>query len=208
MLEDFHFKPLHQRIEPLALTLLQAEGRFAGVNYLAIKVNPNQIQKGLAFIEETWQAFAPEYPLVYDFMDDRIEALYRQEIKVGEGIRLLTVIEILLACLGLFGLSLFTMEQKTKEIGMRKVLGASAFSLVLMLSRELIRWIGLASLIAFPIAWFVMHRWLQSFEYRTEIGWISFVLSTLLVLLVSLLTVGYQSVRATRANLIEFLRYE
>ncbi len=208
VLEDFHFKPLHQRIEPLALTLLHTEGRFAGVNYLAIKVNPNQIQEVLAYIDETWKDFAPAYPLGYDFMDDQIEALYRQEIKVGEGIRMLTVIEISLACLGLFGLSLFTAEQKTKEISVRKVLGASALGLVLMLSRELIRWIGFASLIAFPMAWFVMHRWLQNFEYRTEIGWISFVFSTLLVLLVSLLTVGYQSIRAARANLVDSLQHE
>ena len=208
ILEDFHFKPLHQRIEPLALTLLKDEGRFAGVNYLAIKIDPNLIPEVLAYIGETWQDFAPEYPLAYNFMDDRIEALYRQEIKVGEGIRMLTIIEIFLACLGLFGLSLFTAEQKTKEIGVRKVLGASSHSLVFMLFRELIRWIIFASLIAFPVAWYVMHIWLQNFEYRTEIGWTSFALSILMVLLVSLLTMGYHLVCASRANPVETLRYE
>jgi len=208
ILEDFHFKPLHQRIEPLALTLLKDEGRFAGVNYLAIKIDPNQIPEVFAYIRGTWQEFAPEYPLAYNFMDDRIEALYRQETKVGEGIRMLTVIEILLACLGLFGLSLFTAEQKTKEIGVRKVLGASSHSLVFMLFRELIRWIVFASLIAFPMAWYVMHRWLQNFEYRTEVGWTSFAVSTLMVLLVSMLTMGYHLVCASRTNPVDSLRYE
>ena len=208
ILEDFHFKPLHQRIEPLALTLLKDEGRFAGVHYLAVKIEPNQIQEILDYIGETWKDFAPEFPLAYNFMDDRIEALYRQETKVGEGIRILTVIEIFLACLGLFGLSLFTAEQKTKEIGVRKVLGASSLGLVFMLSRELIRWIAFASLIAFPLAWYVMHRWLQNFEYRTEIGWSSFAVSTLMVLLVSMLTMGYHLVRASRANPVDTLRYE
>jgi putative ABC transport system permease protein len=208
ILEDFHFKPLHQRIEPLALTLLKDEGRFAGVNYLAIKIDPNLIPEALAYIGKTWQDFAPEYPLAYHFMDDRIEALYLQETKVGEGIRMLTGIEIFLACLGLFGLSLFTAEQRTKEIGIRKVLGASSHSLVFMLFRDLIRWIVFASLIAFPVAWYVMHIWLQNFEYRTEIGWTSFALSILMVLLVSLLTMGYHLVRASRANPVETLRYE
>jgi putative ABC transport system permease protein len=208
ILEDFHFKPLHQRIEPLALTLLKNEGRFAGVNYLAIKMNPNQIPEVLSYIEKTWKDFAPEYPLSYDFMDDRIEALYRQEIKVGEGIRMLTMIEIFLSCLGLFGLSLFTAEQRTKEIGVRKVLGASVSGLVLMLFRELIRWIGLASLIAFPIAWLVMHRWLQNFAYHTHIDWIPFAVATLIVLLVSALSVVYHSVHAATANPVEALRYD
>jgi putative ABC transport system permease protein len=208
ILEDFHFKPLHQRIEPLALTLLKDEGRFAGVNYLAIKIDPYLIPEILDYLGETWQNFAPEYPLVYNFMDDRIEALYRQETRVGEGIRMLTVIEIFLACLGLFGLSLFTAEQKTKEIGVRKVLGASSYGLVFMLFRELIRWIVFASLIAFPVAWYVMYRWLQHFEYHTEIGWTSFAVSTLMVLLVSMLTMGYHLVRASRANPVETLRYQ
>ena len=208
ILEDFHFKPLTQRIEPLTLTLLKDKGLFAGVNFLAVKMDPHQIPEILAFIEETWQDFAPEYPLVFNFMNDRIEALYRQETKVGEGIRMLTIIEIFLACLGLFGLSLFTAEQKTKEIGLRKVLGASSHSLVFMLFRELIRWIVFASLIAFPLAWYVMYRWLQNFEYHTEIEWTSFALSTLMVLLVSILTMGYHLVRASRANPIDTLRFE
>ncbi len=208
ILEDFHFKPLHQRIEPLALTLLKNEGRFAGVNYLAIKINPNQIPDILSYIEKTWKDFAPEYPMSYDFMDDRIEALYRQEIKVGEGIRLLTVIEIFLSCLGLFGLSLFTAEQRTKEIGVRKVLGASVPGLILMLFRELILWIGLATLLAFPIAWLVMHRWLQNFEYNTHIDWIPFAVATLIVLLVSAVSIVYHSVHAAMANPVESLRHE
>jgi len=208
ILEDFHFKPLHQRIEPLALTLLKNEDLFAGVNYLAIKIHPNQIPDVLSYVEKTWKDFAPEYPLSYDFMDDRIEALYRQEIKVGEGIRMLTMIEIFLSCLGLFGLSLFTAGQRTKEIGVRKVLGASVPGLVLMLFRELIRWIGLASLIAFPIAWLVMHRWLQNFEYHTHIDWIPFAVATLIVLLVSALSVVYHSVHAAMANPVDSLRYE
>jgi putative ABC transport system permease protein len=208
ILEDFHFKPLHQRIEPLALTLLKDEGRFVGVHYLAVKIDPNLIPEVFAYIGKTWQDFVPEYPLAYNFMDDRIEALYRQEAKVGEGIRMLTVIEIILACLGLFGLSLFTAEQKTKEIGVRKVLGASSHSLVFMLFRELIRWIVFASMIAFPVAWYVMQRWLQNFEYRTEIGWTSFAVSILTVLLVSMLTMGYYIVRASRVNPVDSLRYE
>ena len=208
ILEDFHFKPLHQRIEPLALTLLRDEGRFAGVNYLAIKINPNQIPDVLSYIEKTWKDFAPEYPMSYDFMDDRIKALYRQEIKVGEGIRMLTMIEIFLSCLGLFGLSLFTAEQRTKEIGVRKVFGASVPGLILMLFRELIRWIGLATLLAFPIAWLVMHRWLQNFEYHTHINWIPFAGATLIVLLVSALSIVYHSVHAAMANPVESLRYE
>ena len=208
ILEDFHFKPLHQRVEPLALTMLQDNGRFAGVNYLAVKLDPDRIPEVLAYLDKTWKDFSPEYPLTYDFLDDHIEAMYRQEIKVGNGIRILTIIEIFLACLGLFGLSLFTAEQRTKEIGVRKVLGASTPGLVWMLLRELTRWIGFAAVIAFPLAWYVMRQWLQNFEYHTEIAWPSFAISTLLVLLVSIITLGYHSIRAATANPVESLRYE
>ena len=208
VMTDFHFKPLHQRIEPLALTLLQSKGRYAGANHLAVKIDPRRVHDVLSFIKETWEEFAPAYPLSYDFLDDRIEALYRQEIKMGEGIGILTGIEIFLAALGLFGLMISTIERKTKDIGIRKVLGASSMRIVMVLSRSIVIWIGAAALIAVPAALFVMNRWLDNFIYHTTIGWFPFLASVLIVIGVSYLTVGYHTLRAALSNPVDSLRRE
>jgi len=134
--------------------------------------------------------------------------MYRSEQKLGQSFIYFTLITIFVACLGLFGLTSFTAEQKTKEIGIRKVLGASVSGIVCLLSRELAKWVLIANLIAWPLAWFFSNRWLQNFAYRINISIWTFILSAALALAVALITVSYQSVKSARANPVDSLRYE
>jgi putative ABC transport system permease protein len=200
VVKDFHFEPLHEELKPLII-------RFGG-GQAALRIRPQNIQETLAHIQNTWDKFTPEWPLNYRFLDDDIENLYRREQKLSQVIQYFTLLAIFIACLGLFGLASFTAEQRTKEIGIRKVLGASVASLVALLCKEFTKLVALAFIVAAPIAYFAMNHWLENFAYRIEIGWAVFVLSALIALLIALLTVGYQAVKAANANPVKSLRYE
>ena len=208
IMKDFNFKSLYQKIEPLLFVPIREGGRMSGVNFISLKVDSRLMQEVLIYIDETWKDFSEAFPLEYSFLDERVDGMYRQEIAFGESIRILTIIEIALACLGLFGLSLFTAEQRVKEIGIRKVMGASAGHIVLMLGRELMKWIIVASVVAFPIAYLVMNKWLQNYEYRTGVEASIFLLASGLVFLVAAITVSFQSMKAAGANPVDSLKYE
>jgi putative ABC transport system permease protein len=179
-------------------------------NYAFLRVNPSNsgMEDILAFVEETWKEFSPEYPFEYQFLDNRLDRLYRTEQRVGRIVLYFTCLTIFIASLGLFGLASFTAEQRTKEIGVRKVLGASVPGIVIMLSREFTRWVILASIIAWPVAYIVMNRWLRSFAYRIDLRLEIFVVSTAIALVVTLFTVSTQSIRAAIANPADSLKYE
>jgi len=206
VVDDFHFLSLHRKIEPLVLSLIQNEWEEA--TYLSIKISSNDIADTLSFIEKKINEFSSEYPFSYSFFDEGIDRMYRSEQTLGQSFIYFTLITIFVACLGLFGLTSFTAEQKTKEIGIRKVLGASVSGIVCLLSRGLVKWVLIANSIAWPLAWFFSNRWLQNFAYRINVNLWNFILSAALALVIALITVSYQSIKAARANPVDSLRYE
>jgi len=201
---DFHFHSLHREIDPLVFMY----HRNQEIDYFSIKVNPHDIPKTIDFIREKWKRFSPEFPFQYAFLDERIDRIYKAEQKLGHSFNIFTCIALSIACLGLIGLASFISEQKRKEISIRKILGADFKSIIVLLARGYIKCIALASVIAWPIGYFVMNRWLQNFAYRTDLGLWTFMLSAALALVIALLTVSYQSFKAAFANPADSLRYE
>jgi putative ABC transport system permease protein len=204
MIKDFHFQSLYRRIDPLVF--LFYEGR--GIDYFSIKVNPSNIPSTIDFIEEKCRRFSPEFPFQYAFLDERVDGIYKAEQRLGRSFNIFTFIALSIACLGLIGLASFISEQKRKEIGIRKVLGADIRSIIGLLAREYVKCVAVAVVIAWPIGYFVMSRWLQNFAYRISIGIEVFILSGLLAFVFALLTVSYQSIKAAVANPADSLRYE
>lgn len=205
MLKDFHFKPLHQKIEPLVARLIRPPWM---PNYLSLKINPENIPETLLFLEEKFKEFSPDYPFEYSFLDERINNAYKSEQKLGKIFNYFALIALFIACLGLFGLASFTSEQRTKEIGIRKVVGASVSKIFVLLSKEFIKRILIANIIAWPIAYFAMNKWLQNFAYRINIGIGIFLISGLIALVIAMLTISCQSIKAATANPVDALRYE
>ena len=159
-------------------------------------------------IEQKWREIVPNRPFEYTFLDTVFEEMYRKEQRLGEIFNYFSALAIFVGCLGLFGLASYTAEQRTKEIGIRKVLGASASKIVFMLSKELVVLVGVAFLIAAPIAYYAMDRWLQEFVYRVDLSLLTFVMSGVIALAIALLTISYQALRAAFANPVDALRYQ
>lgn len=202
VIDDYHYASLHSEIQPLVLRMDQ---RF---RFLAVRVNGDQLIGAREAIEATWQAFAPTQPFQGRFLDDDLERLYLAEQRFGEVFGYFAGMAIIIACLGLFGLAAFTAEQRTKEIGVRKVLGASIPSVSALLAKEYVYLVLLANLIAWPTTYVVMLRWLDNFVYRIDLGVGVFLLGTLVALTIALLTVSYQAIKAALADPVNVLRYE
>jgi putative ABC transport system permease protein len=203
VVRDFNFNSLREVVTPMVLFLAHDQGS------LALRVNTaGNLHRLAGQIENEWQKMAPSQPFSYDFMDDEFNNIYLDEQRMG-GISLsFSVLAIFIACLGLFGLTAYAAEQRTREIGIRKVLGASVGGIMRLLSRDFLRLVVVAMLIAFPISWFVMRRWLEDFAYRISIGWEIFALAAVLAVGIALLTVSFQAVRAALANPVKSLRSE
>jgi putative ABC transport system permease protein len=204
IVKDFHLLSLHNKIEPLYFYLKPG----IESDYLSVKIRGNNIPVTIKFLEENMKIFSPAYPFEYAFFDDIFASVYRAEQNLGDAFGIFAFTAILIACLGLFGLASLSAESRTREIGIRKVLGATVTNVTLMLSKEFTRWVLLANIIAWPTAFYFMSNWLQSFAYRASLGIEIFILSGLLALLIALGTVSYQSIRAAAANPVESLRYE
>jgi len=179
-----------------------------GVRFVAVRVAPGQIESVTAFLQNTWQKYAVDQPLEYSFLDEDFARLYHSDRRTGKIMASFSVVSIFIACLGLFGLASFSAQQRTKEIGVRKVLGASITRIIFLLSKEFAQLVWLACLVASVPAYYFMHQWLQNFAYRIEIDWWFFALAGVLSFTVALLTVSYQAIRAARANPVDSLRYE
>lgn len=205
VVKNFHFLSKHQKIDPLVISLLPQSEYILSV---IIKIRPDHIKETLDFLKDKWRAFVPGRPLNYYFLEEKYEALYRKEQKLSSLFNSFTGLAIFIACLGLFGLASYTAEQRTKEIGIRKVLGASVANLIRLLSLEFTKWVIVANVIAWPVAYYALRRWLQNFAYRTTIGLWTFVLAAALAFVIALLTVSFQAVKAALANPVESLRYE
>lgn len=202
VVRNFHFESLRQNIGPLCFKL----GWNKWVS--AFKVSPNNIQALLRDVENKWKAMNPGMPFSYQFLDDAFDHMYRSEERVGKVAISFAILAILIACLGLFGLATFMAEQRIKEIGVRKVLGASVSTIVVMLSKDFAKLVLIAAVIAFPVAWWAMHSWLQNFAYRVSISWWIFLVAGILALLVALITVSFNAVKAAIVNPVKSLRTE
>lgn len=202
VIQNFHFASLHTPIEPLVL--------FPGGwgNTLMVKTTGQNLAGTIQFLETKWKELAPHRPFEYRFMDDDFQKLYDTELRTGKVFTIFACIAILLACLGLFGLSVYATQQRIKEIGIRKVLGASVSNITVLLSSKFIALVLVAFVIASPIAWFAMNKWLQDFSYRIEISWWIFLLAAVAVMLITFITVCFQSVKAAVMNPVKSLRTE
>jgi putative ABC transport system permease protein len=205
---DFHFESLHQKIVPIILCNPPTTATDSYFNSLSVKVNGNNTQSTLAFIEKTWKKYLPEIPYQFAFLDERFADLYKAEQRQGTIFTVFACIAIFIACLGLFGLSAFTISQRVKEIGVRRVLGANIDSIVILLSKDFLRLVLIASIIAFPIAWYAMTHWLRDFAYRTSIHWWVFILSAILASIVALATVSFHAFKAAVVNPVKSLKME
>jgi putative ABC transport system permease protein len=159
-------------------------------------------------MEAAWHQFSPEYPIEYEFLDARIDAQYRTEQRMGDLFKYFTILAMLISCLGLLGLASFAAEQRTKEIGIRKVLGATVANIIALITREFFILIAVASVIAWPIAWYAMSRWLQNFAFRTDMPWWTFIAGGGAALFVAIVTVIYQALKAATTDPVKSLRYE
>lgn len=202
VVQDFNFKPIQQSIEPLILRL----NRYGGT--VIVRANPGSTEATVAALGKISQQLNPAYPFSYNFLDQDLANLYSGEQQMGSIFNLFAILAIFISCLGLYGLSAFMAQQRTKEIGVRKVLGASVFNIVYLLSASFTRLILIATVIAIPIAWFAINSWLQRFAYHINISWIIFGCAPLAALVIAWLTVSYESIKAAVANPVTSLRSE
>jgi putative ABC transport system permease protein len=177
-------------------------------NYAIVHIKSNDMAAALKAVQNTWHSLNASEPFDYSFLDKDFQENYDAENKLSAIVGDFTIIAILISCLGLFGLATFSAEQRIKEIGVRKVLGASVSSIVALLSTDFLKLVSIAIIIASPLAWFIMKKWLQSFAYRTHISWTVFLITALVALLIALLTISVQAIRAAVANPVKSLRTE
>ncbi|MEQ9425574.1 MAG: ABC transporter permease [Cyclobacteriaceae bacterium] len=202
VVKDFHYESLRTNITPLVLYLGHSRG------YVSFKIQGNDVQETVSFLQKKWDEFAPGQPFAYSFLDQRFSSIYENEQKIGNIFSVFAFLAIFIACLGLFGLAAFTAEQRYKEIGVRKVLGASITSIMALLSKEFIKLMIIAFVLAVPLAYYGMDLWLQDFAFRTELQPMTFVLAGVITFVISWTTMSFQSLRAARTNPVKALRDE
>jgi len=202
MVKDFNFASLRENIGPLLFSL----GR--DINMISFKITAANIPSLVKSAETKWKAMAPGMPFSYQFMDESFDQMYRSEQRVGKIALIFSVLAIFIACLGLFGLATFIAEQRTKEIGIRKVLGASIQGIVRLLSKDFLRLVIIAFVVAVPVGWYFMNKWLQDFAYRISISWWVFLIAGIAAMLIAVVTVSFQAIRAALNNPVDNLRTE
>ena len=203
VVKDFHYKSLYDKVENAVLQI------FPDAAWkVAVKMKPTNIGNTIESVKKVWSNYAPEYPIEYKFLDENFEEMYHAEDKLKSLLWAFTIVAIFVGCLGLFGLAAYAAERRTKEIGIRKVLGASVEGLVVLLSKDFVKLVLVALVIASPVAWWLMHQWLQDFAYRINISWWIFLTAAVIAILIALLTVSYQAIRAASANPVKNLRTE
>lgn len=201
--KDFNYTSLHQNIRPFCFLLTEAR-----VNFVSIRIAPGNTQDAISFVENKWQSIFPKKEFNFSFLDERIQSLYENEQRMGSIIMIFSLFSVFVGCLGLFGLASFTAEEKTKEIGIRKVLGSTVGEITLMLSKQFLKWVLVANVIAWPLAYFAMDSWLQNFAYKTDLSIGIFLIAGLIAILIALSTVSYQAVKAALMNPVSSLKHE
>lgn len=203
VVKDFHYKSLHEKIEPSVLQIYpQAYSK------VAVKISSSEIEPIIGEIKNVWNRYSPDYPIEYNFLDESFGKMYKGEDKLKTLLSLFTAITIFVSCLGLLGLAAYAAERRKKELGVRKVLGATVGGLVVMLSKDFVKLVLISLLLASPIAWYFMNQWLDNFPYRITISWWMFAVAGGLAVLLALLTVTFQTVKAALSNPVQNLRPE
>ncbi len=203
VIKDYHYASLRSEIGPVALFL-----RTGPLPNIVVRTTGENLSSALAYVEETWQEFVPEQPLQYTFLDDNFFELFESDRRLGSLFSSFSIFAIFIAGLGLFGLGLFVTEQRTKEIGVRKAMGASVSQILVLLSRDFTRLVLISIVLAVPLAYFGMDKWMQGFAYRTNIHVTSFLLAGVLAMLIAWLTVSYQTIKAANSDPVDALHYE
>lgn len=203
VVKDFHYKSLYDKVEPAVLQIYPN-----AYSKVAVKVKTAGIENSLAHVKNVWNKFSPHYPLDYKFLDESYEKMYKSEDKLKALLSIFTGITIFVACLGLFGLAAYAAERRRKEIGIRKVLGASVHGVVMLLSKDFVKLVLLSFLIASPIAWYFLNKWLEDFAYRINIGWWVFMAAGIIAVFIALITVSFQAIKAALSNPVQNLRTE
>jgi putative ABC transport system permease protein len=207
VMNDYHFSSLHKEIEPICLYMTNPFYNKA-YGYILIKLEGSNIRKTLADIKRPWRRICPENPFDFKFLDDEYDRLYLAESKLRSLFALFAALSVFLSCLGLYGLSSFLAEKRTREIGIRKAMGATSGQILTLFSWDAIKLVLISNMIAWPIAWFYMNRWLKNFAYQAGVSFWIFLLSTLLVLLISVITLSFQAQKAARVNPARILKQE
>jgi len=203
VMQDFNFTSLHSKVAPLLIYYDPTE-----IKYLLIRIQPNNVSRTISSLDETWTKIASDFPFEYSFLDEQIDKLYSADQRAGNVINVFSFLALFIACLGIFGLASFTAEQRVKEVGIRKVLGAKVSGIVLLLSKEYAKYVLLANLFAIPVAYYAIDRWLQNFAYRVTLDWWMFLISGGIAIVIALSTVSIQVVKAATANPVQSLKYE
>ena len=203
VIKDFHYQSLHHQVKPLILGLQNLYR-----TYVAVRIQPYNVTETVEFIGKTWNKYIPYKPFDYFFFDDDYNKLYQQEQRTEKLFTIFSIVAIFIASLGLFGLVSFTTQQRTKEIGIRKVLGASVTNIVLQLSKQITIWIVFANIIAWPIGWYFMSNWLHNFAYTINIGLWVFLLAGIITLFIALITISFKAIKAASADPVKALKYE
>lgn len=203
VVKDFNFESLHTEVRPMAIFPIRFNGRET-----AVRIGPKDIRGTISYLESTWKDFAFDQAFEFTFMDDEFARIYAAEQRTGELFTSFSILAVMIACLGLFGLAAFITEQRTKEIGVRKVMGASIGSILILLIKQFTKWVIIANIIAWPLAYFGMNKWLENFAYRIDMGWELFTLAGLISLAVAIFTVGSQVIKAASMNPAQSLRTE
>jgi putative ABC transport system permease protein len=209
VVKDFNFASRHQSIRPLVMDLnLNSQAFQIFMKYMAVRITGNQVPETIASLEQQWKAQIPGWPFEYFFLDNNLEKLYHTESKMSKITLIFSGLSMLVACLGLFGLSTFTAEQRKKEMSIRKVMGSSNTQIFLLFSKRFFSLILLANVLAFPLAWFLLKQWLAGFAYQVNIDFSLFVLAGVAAAAIAFITIGYQAWRAAHSNPAEVLKNE
>jgi putative ABC transport system permease protein len=206
--KDFNFGSLHDLIEPVILRIPEPDQRNIFYRELTVRINPHDVSKSVRYIQDTWKSFFPDEPFSFYFVDESQNANYFAEQRMSDIFKYFSILAIFIACIGLYGLTAFMIERKIKDIGIHKVLGANVAKIVFMLSKKYLLWIVISNAIAFPAAYYFMHQWLQSFAYKINISLWIFFLAGGIALVISLITISFQAIKAATTNPVENLRYE
>jgi putative ABC transport system permease protein len=205
MVKDFHFESLHEAVKPSFINLA-----WGGSPYfkIMIRIKPGNQKETIAQVQNVYESFNPGFPFSFNFLDEAYQKQYETETRVSVLANYFSALAIIISCLGLFGLVAFTAQKRRKEIGIRKVVGASVNSITMMLTTDFLKLVVIAVLIAFPVAWYIMHQWLQGFVYRIDIGPLVFVIAAASIIIITILTVGFQAIKAALVNPVKSLRSE
>jgi putative ABC transport system permease protein len=206
VVEDFNFQSLHTEITPLII--MSTESQFDFFSFIGVRMSTDNAPETIAALERVWKETLPNEPFIYSFLDNHLNNLYQSEKASGQLLTVFTIVAIVIACVGLFGLAAYLANQRTKEIGVRKVLGASVTGIVTLLSKDFAKLVLIATLLGIPIAWYLTHQWLLSFAYRISLDGFTFALSGLIILVLTIATISYQAISAARVNPVNSLKEE